>query len=90
MEDVADGLLKPVLKLILLLLRGLQFLAWDLLIESIGWTIGWYFYRIVTLGRYPAECQSEQDETYWAKALFIEATGLLVLAGLIALLSAIV
>ncbi|MGH1540536.1 MAG: hypothetical protein ACRBHB_08950 [Arenicella sp.] len=90
MEDVADGLLKPVLKLILLLLRGLQFLAWDLFIESIGWTIGWYFYRIVTLGRYPAEGRSEQDETYWAKALFIEATGLLVLAGLIALLSAIV
>lgn len=87
MEELADGLFRPILKLILGFLRVLQFLAWDLLFSYIGWSIGWCFYRIISFGKYPNEGIGDLDSCHWGKALFVEFTGLAILGVSIVLIS---
>jgi hypothetical protein len=61
-------------------LRGLWWLAWDFGVETIGWSIGWGFYRLATGGRFPRERLGEQDEASSGVAVFVEVTGLVLLA----------
>jgi hypothetical protein len=61
-------------------LRALWWLAWDFGVETIGWSIGWGFYRLATGGRFTHERLGEQDEAGSGVALFVEVTGLVILA----------
>ncbi|WP_460050930.1 hypothetical protein [Sessilibacter sp. MAH2] len=79
MEDLFDA----PLRLILNILRFFYCLAWELGVETIGWIIGWVFYRLITLGYFPVEGWREQDKCSWPKALLIEFTGIGILAGAI-------
>ncbi len=90
MEELADGLFRPILRLILWALRILQFLAWELLVSYIGWSIGWFFYRVITLGNFPGENLNDLDNCSWGKALFIEFTGLAILGSVIFLIAGLV
>ena len=78
---------KPIVKLVIFCLRGLLYLGWDFCVETIGWTIGWWFYRAVTFGKFPTEKWEEQDNVPLILALSVEFTGLGILAGLIYLLT---
>ena len=89
MEELVEGIFRPIVKLILLVLRFLQFLAWDLLVTHVGWSIGWFFYRTITLGHFPNEGLDDLDNCSWGKALIVELTGLGLLASAIMLLSAL-
>ena len=86
MEELADGLFKSILRLILLVLRVLQFLAWDLLFSYVGWSIGWCFYRTISFGKFPSESLGDLETSSWGKALFIELTGLAILGSLTVLI----
>ena len=90
LDDIADDFAKPILKLVILCLRGLLFLGWDFCVETVGWTIGWWFYRAITLGKFPTEKWEEQENAPLILALSIEFTGLGILAGLIYLLTKLV
>lgn len=83
MDDIADGMLRPLGKLLLGCLRILQFLAWDLLFSHVGWTIGWCFLRVPSFGAYPKEKLTELDQCSWRKALFVEMLGLAILCLLV-------
>lgn len=72
---------------LLFVLRALWWLGWDFLIEGIGWRIGWVFYRILTLGKFPTRGFNEVDEAPWVVAVFVDISGLIVVGGLIALLT---
>ena len=61
-------------------LRALWWLAWDFGVETIGWSIGWGSWRLLSAGRFPRERLGEQDEAPGGVALLVEATGLLALA----------
>jgi hypothetical protein len=75
MFEIAD-LVRPALWV----LRVLWWLAWDLLLRTIGWSIGWAIWRAVTFGRYPDADISELDDMAFWPGLMIELTGLIALA----------
>lgn len=76
MDDLLSLLKWPVVAL----LRALWWLSWELLVQTIGWSIGWVFLRALTFGRFPEERFRGLDDASWSKALFIEAVGLVLLA----------
>lgn len=82
MDEILGDLLRPVLRLFLGFLRLLQFLAWDLLVSYIGWSLGWTFYRIITFGAFPREGLGDLESCSWWKAILVELTGLALLGGL--------
>ena len=76
--DVTD-LLRPVLWIA----RALLWVGWDLLVRTIGWSIGWVFFRAITFGRFPDTGIGDLDQTSFVYSLIIEFTGLLLLAGFV-------
>ena len=80
--DVTD-LLRPVLWIA----RALLWVGWDLLVRTIGWSIGWVFFRAITFGRFPGMGIGELDQTSFGFSLIIELVGLLLLAGFVLLLT---
>ncbi len=55
------------------LLRGLWWLTWDFMIQTIGW-------RVLTLGRFPREPLGGMDRVPWFLRLIVDLTGLATLA----------
>lgn len=80
--DLTD-LLRPVLWIA----RALLWIGWNLIVRTIGWSIGWVFFRAVTLGRFPDTGIGNLDQTSLGYSLFIEFTGLILLAAFVFLLS---
>jgi hypothetical protein len=76
MIEPEDIILKPLA----MCLRFLLWLGWDLLIQTIGWSIGWSFFRIITIGHFPTQAINELENTNQYLATFIELTGLGILA----------
>ena len=79
MLDVSD-LLSGSTNLILGLLRGLWWLIWDFMIQTIGWAIGWMVWRTLTLGHFPRESLGGMDDAPWFPRLIVDLTGLVALA----------
>ena len=85
-EILAEGFFKPVLRLLLGFLRILQFLAWDLFVSCVGWSVGWFFLRLITVGKFPSERLGDQHVCSFVKAMFVEFIGLAVIGGSIFML----
>jgi hypothetical protein len=81
--ELLDFLARPLLGLG----RFLLWLAWDFLVYTILWGLGWPIWRLVTLGRFPHAGIREYEEAGTLEALMVCAVGLAVLAGAIWLLS---
>lgn len=79
MLDASD-LLSGSARLFLGLLRGLWWLGWDFTIETIGWTLGWTIWRVLSLGNFPREPLGRIDEASWRTRVIVEVTGLAALA----------
>ena len=86
MFDASD-LLEFPRALLLGVLRALWWLAYDFLIQTIGWSVGWLTLRLLSFGKLPKEPLSALDQVSFGLALFIELIGLITLACLILLLS---
>lgn len=76
MEEVASESLKPIARLFLAIVRGLIWLAWELMIQTIGWSIGWVICRVISFGYFPKEKVSELDSTPVTVAFVVEIIGL--------------
>mgnify|MGYP006201641485 FL=1 len=79
MIDLPDWLDAPR-GLVLGVLRFLWWLAWDVCVQTVGWSIGWCVLRVLTLGRYPEERLGGVDEASSGTAIVVELVGLVVLA----------
>ena len=79
MIDLPDWLEAPR-GLVVGVLRVLWWLAWEVCIQTVGWSVGWCVLRIVTLGRFPQERFGGVDEAETGTAILVEIVGLLVLA----------
>lgn len=79
MIDPTDWIDTPK-SIVLAVLRALWWLAMDLLIQTVGWSIGWCVLRVLTLGRYPEERLGGVDEAETGTAFLVEAVGLAALA----------
>ena len=61
MEEVAEGFIKVILKGILSFARLLVYVSWELMYEKISWYLGWPVVRIITIGYYPKEGISDEE-----------------------------
>ncbi|MEZ5701343.1 MAG: hypothetical protein R3E42_04280 [Burkholderiaceae bacterium] len=68
-------------------LRVLWWLAYDFLVQTIGWSAGWLVLRLLTLGSWPRESITELHQARTELAFFVEMVGLITIASLICLLS---
>ena len=82
MVDAAD-LIRPLYWLA----RSLVWVGWDLLVQTVGWSVGWLLLRVLTLGRVPRYRLSELDKVSWWYGLFVEMVGLAALAAVVWYLS---
>jgi hypothetical protein len=85
-DDIADDIGKPLLRFVVSCLRFLLHLGWDWGVEVIGWSVGWCFFRVISLGTFPKENWDEQERASFSTSLTVEITGLGLIAGLIYLL----
>ncbi|WP_444998082.1 hypothetical protein [Aliikangiella sp. IMCC44359] len=90
MEDIVELAIKFVVRIILGFFRVLLFIGWDLLFEIVGWSVGWFFCRLVTFGYFPKEKLSELDKAPIITALIVELIGLMVLVISILLLGQLI
>ena len=79
MIDITDIFSLPK-SLVVAVLRGLWWLGWEFYVQTVGWSIGWLFLRVLTLGRFPEEGLGEVDGASPLRALLVEVTGLALLA----------
>ena len=79
MIDLPDWLDAPR-GLVLGVLRFLWWLAWEVCVQTVGWSVGWCALRVVTLGRYPQERFGGVDDAETGTAFLVEIVGLVVLA----------
>ena len=79
MEEVAGDLLKPIARIFLAIVRALIWLSWELMIQIIGWSIGWVICRAISFGCFPKENISEVDGAPIMVALIVEMIGLALL-----------
>jgi hypothetical protein len=77
--DLPDWLDAPR-GLVVGVLRVLWWLAWEVCIQTVGWSVGWCVLRIVTLGRFPQERFGGVDDAEKGTAILVEIVGLVVLA----------
>jgi hypothetical protein len=75
MIDFSD-LLRPIAYI----LRFLLWLGWDFFVHTVGWSVGWGVFRVITLGQFPKEKISESDHAAFFVAFVVESVGLAVLA----------
>ena len=91
MIDVEDFVFRPIARLVLIIARALWWLGWEFFVQTIGWSIGWPIWRLLTFGRFPDTGFRDLNETSWGAALLVELTGLgalaLVICGLVSYVS---
>lgn len=76
-------LMDIVARPLLMVARGLLWLAWDLLVLTIAWSIGWPIWRMLTLGRFPHVGISDYESSGTGEAILVCSTGFAVLVGLV-------
>ncbi|WP_221798447.1 hypothetical protein [Oceanobacter mangrovi] len=84
MEDlVGEGIFRFLLHVLVWTARILYFLAWELMIERIGWSIGWVICRLLSWGKYPEVGLGEYDHASGPTSVLVNLIGILVLASII-------
>jgi ABC-type phosphate transport system permease subunit len=66
--------------IVLGLLRALWWLAWEICVQTVGWSMGWCVLRLLTLGHYPEERLGGVDDASTGTAFLVEGVGLVALA----------
>jgi len=83
MHESIEVLARPLLWLA----RGLLWLAWDFLVYTVAWSIGWPIWRVLTFGRFPHADWRDYDASGFWEAAMVCGAGLLALVAAIWLLS---
>ena len=82
MEELAEGTLKAILRLLGLLARSLIWLFWELCFEEIAWYVGWPVCRAITFGKLPKEFITQRDQASNLACFLVSLIGLLTLISL--------
>jgi hypothetical protein len=69
------------------LARTLLWVGWDMLFQTVGWSIGWLVLRAVTFGHVPHFGFTELEQASWWYGLLVEFVGLATLGALVWYLS---
>lgn len=77
MEDLAEGALKGLLRIIGLVVRSIIWLIWEFCFEEISWYIGWPVCRLITIGKLPRTPITERDNATHLTIFLVSMTGVL-------------
>lgn len=77
MEEIIEGPIKFVARILLLIFRGIIWLTWEMMCERLLWYLGWPAVRTVTLGTFPKESFNETDKATLLVHLTVAFIGLL-------------
>lgn len=79
MEEVVAEAGRPLFRLFFYICRGILWLAWDLSLQIIGWSVGWFFLRVITVGNFPKYQVAEQKSAPIWQAILIELCGIAII-----------
>lgn len=82
MEELAEGVLKGVLRLLGSFIRVLLWLVCDFFFEKAAWYIGWPISRVLTLNSLPGERITEADQASGMTKFMVSLTGVISLVAL--------
>ena len=74
-DEMASAAARPLL----LVVRFLLWLVWELLVWEVLWWIGWPVCRALSVGRFPQDGWRQADRELDLESLLVLLTGLLVL-----------
>jgi len=80
-EELAEGVFKSLLRMLSVLVRGLIWLAQEILFDVVFWFVGWPICRSLTLGKYPYESIHYREESSTITQFIVSSVGFLVLLG---------
>ena len=81
-DNVFEPLVRPVLALLHWFFRSLLYIACELGLRVIGWSVGWYLWRLLTFGHFPSAGLRDEALTSRRISVPVELSGLLALAWL--------
>ncbi|WP_020408004.1 hypothetical protein [Hahella ganghwensis] len=81
MEDLAEGLLKGLLRLVGVVVRTLIWLIWELCLEVITWYVGWPVCRALSFNQYPKVSINDHDQASNFTVGVVSIAGLVTLFG---------
>lgn len=87
MEEIAEGALKGLLRLLGILVRAMVWLIWDLCFETIAWYVGWPICRALSFGKLPRQAITEYGAASYLAGMLVSTTGLVTLIALATLLT---
>ncbi len=90
MEEIAEGLVKSILRFVGLVVRSLIWLIWELCFWELGWYVGWPVCRVLSFGYFPKEPISDQNYVNTLSGFIVSLIGLAVLISVAALIAQLV
>tara|TARA_R110002049_G_C8743173_1_gene527124 strand:+ start:61 stop:342 length:282 start_codon:yes stop_codon:yes gene_type:complete len=79
LEELAEGIVKSILRLIGVVIRSLIWLIWELCFEIIGWYVGWPICRAISFGYYPKESINDQEQVNHLSGFIVSLVGIVAL-----------
>jgi hypothetical protein len=90
LEELAEGFIKTILRLIGAVIRGLIWVIWELCFWELGWYIGWPIWRAISFGYYPKEKITDQNYVNTFSGFIVSLTGIVALISLAAVIAKLV
>lgn len=90
MEELAEGALKGILRLMGTGVRFLIWLIWDLWFEIVAWYVGWPICRVISFGKAPTESIHQYEQAGSLTAFTVSLIGFASLVGVAALIAKLV
>ncbi|QFT54434.1 hypothetical protein [Microbulbifer sp. THAF38] len=90
MEEIAEGALKGLLRLVSVVVRSLMWLIWELCFEVIAWYVGWPICRAISFGKLPQKAITDHEQASNFTNFTVSMVGLVSLVGLAILIAKLV
>ena len=90
MEELAEGIIKTIIRLFGVVVRSLIWLIWELCFWEIGWYIGWPICRLASFGYYPKEPINDQNYVNTLNGFIVSLIGLIALISVAATIAILV
>lgn len=81
MEELAEGAVKGILRLVGVFVRSLIWLIWELCFETIAWYVGWPVCRVISFGKLPEEAINGHERAPTLTNFIVSMVGLVSLFG---------
>jgi len=82
LEELAEGAVKSILRLVGVLVRALVWLFWEFIFETLAWYVGWVLCRVISVGRLPQESINEHERASTLTHLIVSLIGFALMIGL--------